>query len=529
LARNRLFYNCRIYTQAGVNTDTQVVADSMAISRGTIVAVGKRLECDDEFKKYQKIDLKKKVLLPGFTDSHTHFAFSATTYDNINLDGLDSLDAVLDAIKKHSRKLKRNEWVVGFGFAPDQWSEYIIPDRYMLDKVTGGRPAAMWSKDTHAIWANSKALEIGGVNRHTRDPKGGKIERLDNNIPSGILKEVPAYFLVFKKIKQPDRNKALKMYKRTLKMAYSVGVTGVHSMDGPEALDLFVALSEKGQLGLRINYYPPCANISDLKKAGIKFGYGDDYLKISGIKIFTDGALGNQTAYCFNKYIGSKNNYGIEVTAPKELSKYIKQAAALNLPCAVHAIGDKAISNTLDCFEKAPKLLDPARHRIEHVQMIRRKDIARLKKLGVIASMQPSHCPADIGIIEKYWGNRGRNCYLFNTFWQQGVPLAFGSDLPIEPLDPIAGIHAAVNRKRPSSRKVFYPQERLTVAQAVYGFTAGAAYAVGQEYERGYLLPGYKADFIILSDDIYKIAKSKINSIRVDETYFDGWSVFKRK
>jgi len=218
----------------------------------------------------------------------------------------------------------------------------------------------------------------------------------------------------------------------------------------------------------------------------------------------------------------------VEVTTKSEMLQVIKKAAKMNLPCAIHAIGDKAIDNVLDCFEKAPGLTSPARHRIEHLQMIRRKDISRLKKMSVTASMQPSHCPSDIKMVEKYWGKRGRNCYIFKTLLHKNIPLAFGSDAPIEPLDPIEGIDAAVNRKSLQSGKLFYPEERLSVGEAVYGFTAGPAYAVGQEFERGLLLPGCKADFVILDKNIYDIPRSKIKDVNIDKTFFDGKQVYAR-
>jgi predicted amidohydrolase YtcJ len=198
----------------------------------------------------------------------------------------------------------------------------------------------------------------------------------------------------------------------------------------------------------------------------------------------------------------------------------------LGLPCAIHAIGDRAIDNVLTAFEQAPPLKSGGRHRIEHLQMIRRKDIARLKRLGVVASMQPSHCPSDIDLIEKYWGPRGRNCYLFKTLGQRGIPLAFGSDAPIEPLDPLAGIHDAVNRRGGKKGRLFYPAERVTVAEAVFGFTAGAAYAAGGESGRGYLLPGYPADLVVLSENIYRAAIKRIRDIKILATFFDGRPVF---
>ena len=197
-------------------------------------------------------------------------------------------------------------------------------------------------------------------------------------------------------------------------------------------------------------------------------------------------------------------------------------AARLGLPCAIHAIGDRAVATVLDGLEDARKLDFNARHRIEHLQLIRRKDIARLKRLDLVASMQPSHCPSDIKMMRKYWGARAANAFVFRTLLDKGVPLAFGSDAPIEPLDPIGGIAAAVRRASGASRDIFYSHERITAREALYGFTAGAAYAVGQEHCRGYLLPGYPADYAILSQDICSVPATRIAATEVLATILDG-------
>lgn len=502
----------------------------MAVAGNRVVAIGKNLKYDTDFKSYERIDLKGSTVLPGFVDSHTHFYFIVKSFGHVILDGLESLEKVLEEIRAHSGRLAESEWVVGEGFSPDRWKKYAMPDRFMLDRVTGGRPAAVFSKDQHTMWVNSRVLKIAGITSKSVDPRGGKIERLENNEPSGILREIPGYFPVYKAIKGLPPDKIRRFYRQALQLAYAKGITGVHSFDdGPEALMLFDGLSRKGQLGLRINYYPPAKFIPELSRKKLRFGYGNDYFRLSGVKIYADGALGSQTALCFNKYIGSKDNYGIEVTSKDEILTFIRQAARLNLPCAVHAIGDRAIAGVLDCLEKAPPLKGGARHRIEHVQLIRRADIGRLKRLKVIASMQPSHCPSDIELIEKYWGGRGRNCYLFNTLSKRNIALSFGSDAPIEPIDPISGISAAVNRRATDRRVSFYPDERISVTQAVFGFTAGPAYAVGQEHERGYLLPEYRADFIVLSDNIYHIPKRRIKDVRILATFFDGKPVYSEK
>lgn len=522
MKKNNVLYNGRIYTLAG---DNQSV-DSIAISGRSIIAVGNNLDMDDDFKNWQKINLKGRTVIPGFTDSHTHLYFLALWLGTANLDGLLSIESVLGTIKKHASKLGRNEWVTGTGFSADRLKKYVLPDKYMLDKVCGGRPVAIYSKDQHLMWVNSKALELAGIDNTTSQPQGGWIDRLDNNEPSGILRENPAIFKVLTIIKGVAKSRIDKLWSQAVQIAYSKGITGVHSFDSWDAFSHYDRLSKTGRLGLRVYHYPPASSIDKMKQGNIKYGYGNDYFRVMGVKIFADGALGSQTAYCFNKYIGSKDSYGLETHTKKEIIERIKAASKLNLPCAIHAIGDRAISNVLDCFEKTSNVKTGGRHRVEHLQMIRRKDIARVKRLGIVASMQPSHCPSDIKLINKYLGHRGRNCYIFSTLLKKKIPLIFGSDAPIEPLDPIGGIYAAANRKAPGAGRSFYPEEKISVTEAITGFTSSPAHVVGQQFEQGYLLPGYEADFVVLSDDIFKTAATKIDKIKVLATFFDGRPVY---
>ena len=513
-----LLYNARIYTQF----DNQVV-NSMALDKRLIVAIGDNLQQDPRFKNFSKIDLKKKTIVPGFVDAHTHFHYFAQSFCKVSLDGLDSLDKCLSKIKTFAATLKKNEWVVGEGYSVDLFKKRIEPDKFMLDKVSGGRPAIMFTKDQHTAWVNSQALTSAGINSKTKDPAGGRIEKLSDGTPSGILREPAAYSAVSDLLPEPAASQMNRFYQQALDWAYKKGITAVHSFDGnPLAFEWYQQLAEKKRLGLRINYYFQVSALPTLLKNNIRYGQGDEFLRIAGIKIFSDGALGSKTALCHEKYKGSKNNYGIEVRSTKQMLTSVKQAARLGLPAAIHAIGDKAVSNVLDVFEKAPKLKNGARHRIEHYQLVRRKDVERTKRLNVIASMQPSHCPSDIKMIRNQWGKRGANAFIFRTLIDKGIDLAFGSDVPIEPLDPIAGIAAAVRRALPKSRDVFYPNQRISALEALYGFTLGPAIAVGQQDCRGMLLPGYPADFVLLSDDIARVPASKIYDIKVLATILDG-------
>ncbi|MCK4631862.1 MAG: amidohydrolase [candidate division Zixibacteria bacterium] len=512
-----LFYNARVHTQAAA-----LVVDSIAIHKGRIVAIGNNLQHDPDFRSYAKLDMKGRTIIPGLVDAHTHLYYFAKTLRNVDLDGVDSLGKCLVRIKRHSEKLGRNEWVLGNGFSHDRFKKVIVPTRFDLDQVTGGRPAFISSKDEHTAWVNSKALEMAGIDANTCDPEGGRIERLPDGTPSGILRENSAYDPVYDIIPAPSRRVIDQCYRQVLDIAYRKGVTGVHSMDSPDAFEYYSQLAEKGKVGLRINYYMSAEKLSELLQNKIYYGTGTDFFRLAGIKIFTDGALGSQTAHCFNKYTGSKDNYGLAVNSDRTLQSLIKKAARLGLPCAIHAIGDRAVSRVLDAFETAPRLDFGARHRIEHMQLIRRKDISRVKRLNVIGSMQPSHCPSDITLMRRFWGARDANAFVFRTLIDRGIDLAFGSDCPIEPLNPMAGIAAAVRRARPKSRDIFYPEQRISAAEALYRFTVGPAIAAGQQHCRGYLLPGYPADIVVLSEDPTRVAASRIADIEVLATILDG-------
>lgn len=512
-----LIYNARILTQ-----EHGLVVDSMAIDRGRIVAVGEKLQTSDEYKGWVRIDLKKKTVIPGLVDAHTHFYFYALSLGRVELNGVNSLDECMRRIAAAAKRLGKDEWVVGEGYRSDLFADRVEPDRHMLDKAVGGRPALIFSYDLHSALVSSRALEIAGITRRTKDPSGGSIVRNASGEPTGLLREGPAYEPVYARIPLPKPARIDKLYREALDIAYSRGVTGVHSFDGPEGFTYFTGLAEKGKLGLRINYYPRAEYLQDLVKTKTRYGTGDAFLRIAGVKIFADGALGSRTALCYQPFLDDKKNRGIEVTSTAEMARIAKLAATLGLPCAIHAIGDKAVTNVLDALEQAPPLPPQVRHRIEHLQLVRRKDLARVKRLNIVVSMQPQQTITEIDVLRRAWGRRSADAYIYRTLLDKGIDLAFGSDVPIEPLDPLSGIAAAVRRAMPGSRDVFCPEQRITAAEALLGFTAGAAIAVGQEDSHGYLLPGYAADFAVLSQDPTRVAPLRIYDTKVLATVLAG-------
>lgn len=523
---NSILYNALVYPQYKTfRRPTAVV-----ISKNRIAAVGHDYQAlRRDFPRHEPIDMKGRVLLPGFVDSHTHFFFWARTINAVHLENKISFEGCLKEIEKKASMLGKDDWVIGDGWAIDRWMERHTPTATELDSVTGDRPAALFSKDQHMLWANTRALKLAGITAKTKQPDGGKIEKDPaTGEPTGILKEMPAYFPVIKLISRPRPEQVEKNWKKVARTAYSRGVTGFHSMDGPEGFDFFAKMHDKRQLGFRAHYYYPVKMLDELIERGVQSGQGDDTLRVGGIKHFADGSLGAKTANMITPYRGSKDNYGVAVTSLAKLKQDVIKAARRGLASAIHAIGDKAVENVITAFEAGYTINPELRQRVEHLQIIAPKDIKRLKKYGIIASMQPSHCPADRKIVAEYWGSRGKNAYIFKTLIDKGIPLAFGSDGPIEPIDPLAGISAAVNRTGYGERGGrFYPEQALTVAQAVYGFTAGAAYAAGREEFSGKIAPGYQADLVILEDNIFTMPRSNLHQARVAATIYNGKQVYR--
>jgi len=497
------------------------VADSLAISRGVVVAVGNGLQHDRDFRAFPRINLRGKAVVPGFVDAHTHFYMLALSLEQVSLDGVDSFPKCLAKIKAFAAGKPRGSWIVGSGLTPEHFPRREEPDRYVLDNAVGGRPAFIFYKDTHSAWVSSRALAAASISKETLNPDGGQIVRFPDGSPTGLLREKPAYDKVFELIPLPTKRAVARLYDQALALAYQRGVTGVHSMDGPEAFEWFSSMVERGRVGLRINYYPSERLLDQLERTNTRYGTATPFFRIAGVKVFADGALGSQTALCFHKYTGSRDNYGIEVTSVAAMKRMLRRAARLALPCATHAIGDRGVSNVLDAMETCPAPKS-TRHRIEHLQLVRRKDLLRVKRLAVVASMQPSHCPSDMYMVRKYWCPCEANAYVFRSVIDRQIPLAFGSDAPIEPLNPLAGIADAVRRARPGSRDVFHPEQRITAVEALHAFTVGPAIASGQESSRGRLLPGFPADLVVLSQDITRVAPMRLCDTKVVVTIIDG-------
>lgn len=468
------------------------------------------------------IDLNGRTVIPGFCDAHTHFYYWAASLNHLEMGKAESLEQALRMVKEGAAGTPPGQWIMGRGLDKNRWKPAEFPTAAHLDTAAPTHPVAIFSKDEHALWVNSSALRAAGIDSGTPDPPGGKIARDKDGRPTGMLFE-KAYFLVIDVLPPWDLDAASATLDRGAALVHPLGVTAVHDMGELAAWDAYQSWRAPG---IDVVKYLP---VDDAEKAvadQLRSGAGTPALRVGGLKLFTDGALGSQTAYMWEPYENAADNLGVARMTPAELDDRIGYAAAHNLACAIHAIGDRANSMVIEAAQKHPA--GNLRHRIEHVQLLRARDMEPLARSGWIASVQPSHLVSDRDMAQTYWGaKRARWAYAFGSMHTAGVPLAFGSDVPIEPIAPIWGIWAATSRRHPGdSRGPWTPEECIDRFTALHAFTAGAAFAAGLEGEVGTLTPGHRANFVILDRDILAVPEAELLDVQVLATFVGGKPVW---
>lgn len=521
-----ILHNASIYTM----DPRAPVVDALAILGDRIVAAGSNNELGGALApRGRALDLGGQTVIPGMIDAHIHFVGYGHRLSQVNLHEVPSLKEALRRIAGRIQQAAPGEWILGGGWNCNLWGNGAFPDRHDLDPISPENPVALSSKDGHSLWANTAALELSGVTSETPDPPGGHIRREPSGEPTGILQE-NANGLVRDAIPPLSLEEAIVACERGIANAHRVGLTGIHDCEGQGALAAFQELRRRSRLTLRVLMHIPSGDIDSAIALGIRDGLGDAWLRICGIKAFTDGALGSRSAWMLDPYEDDPSNRGIPTTTPSELRALVARANQAGLSVAVHAIGDAANREVLDAIEasrgSAPSHL---RNRIEHVQLLHPDDLPRLAQLDVVASMQPIHATSDIDIADQHWGPRAATSYAWRGLLDTGARLAFGSDAPVEDPSPLLGIHAAVTRRRPDGYpgpKGWYPEQRLTVGEAVYAYTMGAAYASGEEALKGSLSPGKLADLVILDQDIFRIEPADILHTRVLGTMVGGEFVY---
>ncbi len=507
-------------------------AEAIAIRDGHIVAVGSTAELAQMPGVAHRIDAGGKAIIPGLIDAHIHFLAYSRSLSKINLDGVRSKEDALRMVEERAQELGPGRWVLGGGWNNNLWSPTDYPTRYDLDRVAPHNPVYLDRKDLHSCWVNSMALERAGITRETEVPQGAAIGKDAGGKPNGMLYE-SATMLARRAIEEAPEDACTAM-RRGFDMLASMGLVGFHNPEGPDAFHALQELDDAGELNMRVIMLLAYYRLDDAIKVGLRTGFGSERLRIGPVKMFSDGSLGSMTAQMLEPFEGTEGNYGIATLPQAEMEEAILRAAAAGIPSAIHAIGDAANRRVLDAFERTRReMTNPLPpnmpHRIEHAQLLNPSDIPRFVQLGVVASMQPVHATSDMHAADRLWGARARYGYAWKSVHDTGALLAFGSDAPVETPNPFAGIHAAATRQNEADKPEggWYPEERLTVEQAVRVYTEGAArsapYLPGVT---GTLTPGSVADLLLVDRDIFTVDPKEIKDARPLVTLIGGEAVF---
>lgn len=514
--------------------------EGVVISDEKIVFVGGNEDALSYKDKYtQIIDLNGRVMVPGFIDSHMHLLNLGLTMKIIDLSGVRSIQQLKTVISQYieNHSVEPGQWVLGRGWNQDYFEEKVFPDRYILDEISQQHPIVIIRACGHAVVANSIAMEVCGVNRHTKQIEGGSMDLDDRGEPNGIFRE-NAIELIYKNMPKKDVNSIKEAILAAQEKALSCGLTSVQTDDLQsasgagyrEVIQAYKELVQEGKLKLRV--YEQCLlpTIDELKgffDNGYYPGWGDLHFRIGPLKLLTDGSLGSRTAYLTQDYKDSPGNCGICTYTQEELDQLVEFAHERNMSTAIHCIGDKAMYMAFDSIEKAMKKMlgKNVRHSIVHCQIINEELIERFKQLNVIAHVQPIFLNYDLHIVEDRVGvDRAKSTYNWKTLIDKGVHVAFGSDCPVEPCNVMYGIYSAVTRMDLNGYPEggWLPEQKISLEEALYGFTMGASYASFEENIKGSVREGKLADFTVLDDDIFQMEPKQLKNVAVAATIING-------
>ncbi|RIK39454.1 MAG: amidohydrolase [Chloroflexi bacterium] len=519
-----LLYNGKIYTM-----DTAIPqVEAIAIAGGRVAAIGNNTTITNlATAETRRINLGGRTVLPGFIDAHIHFLWYGLSLKQIDLMGVPALEQALETVARHAAQTPPGHWLSGRGWDQSLWPGYAFPTRHDLDRVTTAHPIFLRRKCGHAGWANSRALELAGITAATPDPDGGEIERDPaTGAPTGILKE-NAMNLVARLESKSTPGEAMDAVRLAMQKVHRMGIVGIHNMEDAVALRAFQELREQGELTLRVVQQVPEAELDSAIALGLRSGFGDEWVRIGAVKIFSDGSLGARSALMIDPYEGEPQNYGIAMLSNERLKAQVEKAARAGLAVHIHAIGDQANRNVLNAIEATrwAGIGRHLRHRIEHAQVLHPDDVARFAELNVVASMQPIHATQDMLLADAHWGERARLSYAWSSLLSAGAALAFGSDAPVETPDVLQGLYAATTRRRAKGSpgpEGWYPEECLTLLEAIDAYTNGAACSVGMEKVQGSLTPGKVADLVVLDHDILAAEPAALLETEVLATMVGG-------
>ncbi|HEY4762500.1 MAG TPA: amidohydrolase [Candidatus Sulfotelmatobacter sp.] len=540
-----IFEHANVYTgvPANVQFSSIVREEAIAVRGDRVLAVGKKINMEKlKGPQTQVVDLGGHFVMPGFNDAHLHLSDAGMTKLSVDLTGVKSLEELRSKVDKKVGEAKAGDWILGSGWDETLWPVKVPPTRWDLDEVSNGHPVFLVRIDGHIAVANTRALQLGSITLASRNPQGGQIDRNENGEPSGILRET-AQAAVLEVIPKPTHRLRREGLELALADLAEHGVTSAQDYSPVwEDFQIYEELEKEGKLTARISEWLPFDDpVEELSRKRDSHPQSDLMLHTGMLKGFMDGSLGSHTAALLAPYADDSNNSGLPRYDAAKLNEMTKDRVLAGFQIGFHAIGDKGVQMALDAFAGAEKAAREAhvrapdgsnefRLRIEHAQVTTPEQIAQFKALKVIASMQPSHLLTDMRWAQDRLGpKRAATSYAWLAFLNKGVPLAFGTDYPVEPVTPFRGLYAAVTRRSEDGKQEYFPAQRLTLDQAIAAYTAGSAFAEFAEKEKGKLVPGMLADFVVLDKDVTAASPEKILATKVLRTVVGGKTVYEAK
>jgi hypothetical protein len=521
-------FSSRIFT----GNPAQPWAEALKVTDQQITHVGSNAEVKDACgSNTEKLDLPGMLVTPGLVDAHCHFVSLGRAFKMVNLRDASSLAEVRERIQKAAASRKPGDWIVGRGWNHHQWSDGREPTRQDLDDITPDNPAMMVRACGHSIWVNTAALQRAAITRDTPDPYGGQIDKDPaSGEPTGLLRE--ANDLIVKHIPLPDLKQLKQMALAAQEHALRCGITGVHTCETLTEWEALAALEAEGKLKLRVYHLLPPDDLDQAAARGIKPGHGSSRLWFNHVKLFADGSLGSGTALMHEPYADDPAECGIACLEREDLEDKIRLAYSRGCDVAIHAIGDLALTNALESIAAARKQY-PGEHRdrIEHVQIYRPQDLALFRELDVVASVQPVFLGTDWAPADRRWGSeRCRHAYAWKSLLESKLRVQFGSDTPVESINPLYGIHAAVTRQDPSGQPNggWFSDQKLSLDESIKGFTAVAAWNTRRENQLGSIAPGKWADLTILEQDLFNLPAEEWRAVKTAMTVVHGEVVYRK-
>jgi len=540
-----IFEHANVYTGVPDNTPFSSILreEAIAVRGDRIQAVGKTFEIQKlKGPQTEIIDLGGHFLMPGFNDAHLHLDDAGMTKLTVDVTGVKSLDELRARVAKKVEESQGADWILGSGWDETLWPVKVTPTRFDLDEVAAGHPVFLVRIDGHIAVANTRALQLGSITLASRDPQGGQIDRNANGEPTGILRET-AQAAILEVVPKPTHQRRRQALELALADLAEHGVTSAQDYSPNwENFEIYEELEKEGKLTARISEWLPFDDpVEELSRKRNAHPQSDLMLHTGMLKGFMDGSLGSHTAAMLEPYADDPKNSGLPRYDAAKLNDMTKERVLAGYQIGFHAIGDKGVQMALDAFAgaekaaredhvKAPDGGDEFRLRIEHAQVTTPAQIGQFKTLKVIASMQPSHLLSDIRWAQDRLGpKRAATSYAWLAFLNKGVTLAFGTDYPVEPVSPFRGLYAAVTRKSEDGKLEYFPEQRLTMDQAIGAYTVGPAYAEFEEKEKGKLMPGMLADFVVLDRDPTSTSPEKLLATKVLRTVVGGKTVYEAK